>query len=61
MASSWLRFAFLLSLVQAVEYAPNATRATAVREAFRHGINGYLQYASGHDTLLPLSNSSKDN
>lgn len=43
-----------------IQYKPNATRANAVKEAFQTAWDGYYQYAYGHDSLLPVSNSYDD-
>ncbi|KAJ9151246.1 alpha-1,2-Mannosidase [Pleurostoma richardsiae] len=41
-------------------YEYNATRADAVKAAFRHGWDGYYQYAFPHDSLRPVSNTWED-
>ena len=42
------------------EYVANATRANAVKEAFRTAWDGYYKYAYGHDSLRPVTNTFAD-
>ena len=41
-------------------YSPNAERAAAVKEAFRHSWAGYYKYAFPHDSLQPDAKSWED-
>ncbi len=42
------------------KYVANATRADAVKAAFRHGWDGYYKFAFPHDALLPVENGFSD-
>jgi hypothetical protein len=52
---AWLTLAVLAPLA-----AADAAKMNAVEEVFRRSWNGYRQYAWGHDTLRPVSNSYLD-
>jgi mannosyl-oligosaccharide alpha-1,2-mannosidase len=41
-------------------YAPNPTRAQAVKDVYRRSWNGYYKYAFPHDSLKPITNSWDD-
>lgn len=41
--------------------AGNATRAAAVKEAYRYAFNAYMEYASGYDELQPLTKNGTNN
>jgi mannosyl-oligosaccharide alpha-1,2-mannosidase len=43
-----------------IQYQTNETRANAVKEAFQTAWDGYVEYAYGHDSLRPVSNSYDD-
>lgn len=68
-----LTLAACITLLLPANAAPNATstssvphcdaaneRAQAIKEAFLHAYNGYLEYAEGHDELLPVTNAPSD-
>ena len=47
--------------VQASGVKGDSTRAEAIKEAFRHGWNGYKKYAYGFDELRPLTAKGNNN
>ncbi len=60
MASLVLGLALCTSGALAAQERTPAEEAGVIREAFLHAWNGYVQYAWGHDQLLPLSKGHRD-
>ncbi len=60
MASLVLGLALCTSGALAAQERTPAEEAGVIREAFLHAWNGYVQYAWGHDQLLPLSRGHRD-
>lgn len=61
MRLSTLRLGMAAAAAAAVAHAaPDATKAQAVKDAFRLSWKGYYDNAFPHDTLLPISRKYED-